>query len=74
MVCTVNLSSVANRMGWGRALNVVLQFKRKTGGVDDGSSSLTGSEKIITLPIIISSAVSASESRVAVDASSNRWS
>lgn len=39
----------------------------KTSGVDEGSSSLTGSE-IMTSPIVISSAVSASHSRVAVDA------
>lgn len=62
-----NLSSFANLMGWGRALNVVLQFKRKTSGVNHGSSSLTGSE-IMTFSVIISSAVSASHSRVAVDA------
>lgn len=37
-----NLSSFANRMGWGRALNAVLQFKRKTSGVEDGSPSLLG--------------------------------
>ena len=36
--------------------------------MDDRSSSLMGSKKIITSPIIISSAVSASHSIVALDA------